>query len=306
MATLEQVRPTDLQGDSEPLDTDAEPLDSDAEALFREAKQRERRRRLAWLAALLAVVGVAIAAVARAQSGSGSDAVSPPAQPAAPPQPVAGAGTPLTLPADGTIVLLLDTSGSMLSNDVAPSRFDAAVSALERFIGAVPASTEVGLVAFGGGNAQLSIRPTTDRATLLNTLDQLQPQGGSALGDALVTAVGVARQSLADQGVAPLAGQLPPAAIVLVTDGGQNRGTHTPGQAAAVAKGDAIRVVGITVGTGTGQVSFGSGTRAIHAHIPTDPAAVAAISSATGGESFDATSGAELDAIGQQIASGIG
>ena len=60
-----------------------------------------------------------------------------------------------------TVVLVLDVSGSMESNDVKPSRLAAAQTALHLFLDHVPKKLKVGLVLFAG-EAEVATPPTTD------------------------------------------------------------------------------------------------------------------------------------------------
>jgi len=63
---------------------------------------------------------------------------------------------------NATVVLVLDTSRSMLSTDVAPTRLDAAKAAAQRFLERAPARLRVGLVTFAGDVSVAAI-PTHDR-----------------------------------------------------------------------------------------------------------------------------------------------
>ena len=49
---------------------------------------------------------------------------------------------------NGTVVLVVDVSGSMRANDVEPTRLDAAVSAMRTFLDKLPPQFKVGLVSF--------------------------------------------------------------------------------------------------------------------------------------------------------------
>ncbi|MBD5634132.1 MAG: VWA domain-containing protein, partial [Candidatus Eremiobacteraeota bacterium] len=67
-----------------------------------------------------------------------------------------------TVPAkDGVVTICIDTSGSMRSQDVAPTRWDAAIDAARAFVDAVPEGTRVGIVSFSSG-ANLIESPTDD------------------------------------------------------------------------------------------------------------------------------------------------
>ena len=95
-----------------------------------------------------------------------------------------------------TVILVVDTSRSMQARDVAPTRLGAAQEALRTFLSEAPHDLRVGLVVFAG-EAQVATPPTKDHE-LVNTaiadIDQFLVYGGTAIGDALQTAVLLGRQ----------------------------------------------------------------------------------------------------------------
>jgi Ca-activated chloride channel family protein len=140
---------------------------------------------------------------------------------------------------DAAVVLCIDTSGSMAATDITPTRSAASRAAAQTFIAGVPDGTRLGIVAFSSAAFPLGAL-ADDRDTAREELARLpEPNGGTAIGDALVTA----------------ARMLPPngrRAIVLVTDGVNNAGTDPLGAAAAIgAQGISIFTIGIgTNGSG--------------------------------------------------------
>jgi Ca-activated chloride channel family protein len=164
---------------------------------------------------------------------------------------VAFAGPHLGLPVpvrDGSVVLCIDTSGSMASTDIVPTRFAAAQAAARAFIAAAPPGTRIGIVAFSGSAEQISPL-ATDRTQLDAALDQLPaPNDATAIGDALALA----------------ARMLPPKGhrvVVVITDGVNNRGVDPLAQAQLLgARG--IRVFTIGIGTVAGSVIPGTGEQA--------------------------------------------
>jgi Ca-activated chloride channel family protein len=94
-----------------------------------------------------------------------------------------------------TVVLLVDVSGSMRASDVKPTRIGAAQHAMDVFAGKVPKSVKIGLVSFSTGPDVL-VPPTTDRDVLLEGIDLLSPNGGTALGDGLGVAVTVVKSAV--------------------------------------------------------------------------------------------------------------
>src|SRR5205823_1108861 len=70
---------------------------------------------------------------------------------------------------NGTVILVVDVSGSMRANDVEPTRLDAAVSAMRTFLDKLPPQFKVGLVSFSSEPEVLSA-PTRDRQLVREAL----------------------------------------------------------------------------------------------------------------------------------------
>jgi len=206
---------------------------------------------------------------------------------------------------NATVVLVVDVSGSMRANDVEPTRLDAAVAAMQTFLDKLPKQFKVGLVAFSS-EAEPLTQPTTDREQVTQALQYLQPESGTAIGDGLQAGVQMIKTSLARAGVVRVPGQRLPAAIVLLSDGSQNRGVLQPLQAAANAKAAGLRVYTVALGTPGGQVSFGFGLYVNHIPVPPDPPTMRAIATATGGKTFTAQSATSASRIYQSLGSSIG
>ena len=136
---------------------------------------------------------------------------------------------------NGTVVFLVDVSGSMRSSDIAPSRLEAAVNAMKTFVRHLPKSYRVGLVAFSS-QPQVLQTPTTDRRRIFTALGYLEPEAATAIGDGLASAVQLTTSSLRAAGVKRQPGHKLPAAIVLESDGAQNMGTLSPTQGAELAR----------------------------------------------------------------------
>ena len=87
----------------------------------------------------------------------------------------------------------------------------------------------------------------TDRSILSEGIDLLTPEAGTAIGDGIALAVQVAKQAV---GSAPRGRDgKRPAAIVLLSDGAQTRGTLAPLQGADRARDAGIRVFTVALGT---------------------------------------------------------
>jgi Ca-activated chloride channel family protein len=206
---------------------------------------------------------------------------------------------------NATVVLVVDVSGSMRANDVEPTRLDAAVGAMRTFLDKLPKQFKVGLVAFSSEPEVLS-PPTSDRVAVRDALGYLEPEAGTAIGDGLQTGVKLITTSLARDGVIHKPGKDLPAAIVLLSDGAQNRGILQPLQAAANAKAAGIRVYTVALGTPGGQVSFGFGLYVNHIPVPPDPPTMRAIARATGGTMYTAQTSSGVSKIYKTLGSSLG
>jgi Ca-activated chloride channel homolog len=216
----------------------------------------------------------------------------------------------ISKPADqATVVLLVDVSGSMRAADVKPSRLGAAQEAMQKFIARVPKRVKVGLVSFSTGPNELVI-PTTDRAVLGEGIDLLSPEAGTAIGDGLALAVQVAKQSV---GAAPRGRDgKRPAAIILLSDGAQTRGTLAPLQGADRARDAGIRVYTVALGTDHGSLGIGpfggyglGGGFGRRFPVRPDPVTLAAISRETGGKTYRAESAQKVNDVYKELGSSV-
>ncbi len=206
---------------------------------------------------------------------------------------------------NATVVLLVDVSGSMRASDVKPTRVGAAIAAMGTFLTRLPSSVKVGLIAFSD-SSQVVSAPTHNRRLLGAGLSALGAEAGTALGDGLEAAISVTERSLKRDGVRRHPGRYLPAEIVLLSDGAQNDGIHTPLQAAKLAKTDGIRVDGVALGTESGAIDFGMGRYVETEPVPPDPAVIRAIASTTGGSAFTARNATGLSRIYRSLGSSIG
>lgn len=144
------------------------------------------------------------------------------------------------------VVLTVDISRSMQATDVQPSRFEAARAALRTFIRELPEGTRVALVTFSR-DAQLVVPLTTDRGRLLEAVDFLDLNLGTAIGDAILESI-AALPPLSERADAPDPKSL--ATIILLTDGRSLAGVD-PVEAAQEAARLQIRVHAIGIGRTT-------------------------------------------------------
>ena len=144
----------------------------------------------------------------------------------------------------GSVVLCVDTSGSMTAADVAPTRAQAALAAMKAFLDRAPAQTAIGVISFAT-DAQVLTQPTRDRDQIQNALDAIPaPNGATAIGDALA----LARRILPATGAR---------AVVLITDGENNAGSDPMDAARALG---AAHIPLYTIGIGTNSGALIPGT----------------------------------------------
>jgi len=137
-------------------------------------------------------------------------------------------------------VLVIDASGSMLADDYEPDRLEAAKLAANAFIDSLPGNSRAGLVSFAGISFVKSI-VTDDVTTLKRSVDSINVEsvGGTAIGDAIVTASNLLAQSEN------------PKNIILLTDGQSNVGISVE-EAIAYANSEGIRIDTVGIGTEAG------------------------------------------------------
>ena len=165
----------------------------------------------------------------------------------------------VAVPSNATSILLaIDVSLSMCSNDVAPNRLTAARAAARKFVQSQDKDTRIGLVAFSGVSGLL-VEPTTDQQTLLTAIDSLKTARGTAIGLAILTAIDAIAEfnpnvppTGVELGAAGTPGAYEPDTIVVLTDGANTQGVD-PVTAAEQAAGRHLRIY--TIGFGTTQPS---------------------------------------------------
>jgi Ca-activated chloride channel family protein len=221
-----------------------------------------------------------------------------------------------------TVMLVMDTSGSMNATDVAPSRLIAAEQAAAMFVGELPDKFRVGVVAFSG-TAQTLARPTTDRAAVEDALASLHAEGPTAMGDAIERALearqppppvaaptttgGTAPQPPPPTTIPDLSKQ-PPTVILLLSDGSNTQGRTQPLDAARHARQLNVPVFTISLGTDTGMVDVPDESTGQLRRIPVPPDkfTLRRVAEATGGRFFTAPTSNDLKSIYHDLGSKIG
>ena len=193
-----------------------------------------------------------------------------------------------------TVVLAIDSSASMLSEDVDPTRFEAAQSAIRTFLDDLPEQYRVGMVTFAA-EVQVVAPVTRDRRLVEDALDLLFPLRGTAIGDAVARSAELARDAVGPQPETRLIGfaaQAPrpssPAAVLFLSDGHQTAGVLHPLDGAARATELGIPIYTIALGTLGGVVEFGTGFYRRAIPVPPDRETLRVIAQETGGRYYAA------------------
>ncbi len=192
-----------------------------------------------------------------------------------------------------TVMLAIDTSKSMLSTDLQPTRLAAGVEAAKRFLDAAPKDTAVGFVTFDAG-AQVRVSPTTDHQEVLDALGKLTNHEGTAIGDAIQSSL-QAIQASGALANAPAAGGQSSARILLMTDGENTTGAD-PLDAARRAQQMRVPVYTVLLGTDASTPKAGQLG-------PVE--SLTAIANQTGGVFTQSTTSADLSQIYKDIGSSL-
>jgi Ca-activated chloride channel family protein len=202
---------------------------------------------------------------------------------------------------DATVVLTMDSSASMTATDVAPTRLDAAKSAASSFLDKLPDRFRVGLVSFSS-SVQVLEEPTDDRSAVRTSIDGLEGDVGTALGDAIVTSVGLAPDPEEQD---KLSGGKPLFAVLLLSDGANSTGSE-PLNILDQAKRAGVPIYTIALGTdaGTVEITNDLGETETFA-VPPDRETLRQVAEETGGRFFEAPTNADLQAVYEEIGSQV-
>lgn len=137
------------------------------------------------------------------------------------------------------IILAMDISESMKTEDLKPNRLDAAKEVALEFLKGRK-NDKIGLIVFAG--EAITISPLTSDYSLLEYYIQriswhVVSSTGTAIGDALATAINRLRDTPGES-----------KAIILLSDGDNTSGNLSPSSASDLAKSFGIRVYTIAIG----------------------------------------------------------
>ena len=225
---------------------------------------------------------------------------------------------------DATLILAIDSSGSMFAEDVKPTRLEAAQTAVSTFVDGLPEKFRVGIVTFSG-EAQVVTPVTSDRELVrsgVEALSYLYPGRGTAIGDAVARSIELG-QGATDGGrqVDPDAvlasvrtvaedegpdSDDPLVAILLLSDGAQTAGVLGPLDGAEQARAAGIPVYTVALGTPEGYIERDLGLGQVFRRpVPPDPVTLSQIAEVTGGVFYDAFDAQALKAAYADLGSRV-
>ncbi len=145
-------------------------------------------------------------------------------------------------------VIAIDTSSSMTSEDIPPTRLDSAKNDAILFIDALESETKIGVLTFSGV-ALIQTVPITDRDRVKEIIEGLEPiqAGGTDIPGAIITATNLLLDNEKGR------------AIVMITDGSSTIETFLDASmqhAVAYAQEYHVTIHTIGIGTNTGPVGY--------------------------------------------------
>jgi Ca-activated chloride channel family protein len=218
---------------------------------------------------------------------------------------------------EGTVILALDVSGSMLAEDMKPNRIEAAKAAARAFVDKQSASVRIGVVSFSG-DASIVQSPTTDKSLVVAAINRLRAQRATAIGRAILISLDAIFEGSEDDlpssilqqqtpGASPLPtatpfpsylqGQHAAASIVLLSDG-QNNQFPPPLDVVDQATQRGVRIFTIGVGSAGGTIVRLQG-RAVRTAL--DEVTLKRIAELTDGEYFNASTEKDLRAVYENL-----
>jgi Ca-activated chloride channel family protein len=222
---------------------------------------------------------------------------------------------------EGTVILAIDVSGSMLAEDMKPNRMEAAKAAARAFVDKQSESVKIGVVSFSG-DASIVQSPTTDKTLVIAAINRLRPQRATAIGRAILVSLDAIAESQGSEADLPssilqnpgqpdasvrprpsatippyLKGQHASASIVLMSDG-QNNQFPAPLDVVDQATSRGVRIYTIGLGSAAGTIVRLQG-RAVRTAL--DEATLKKIAEVTDGQYFNANTEADLRTVYENL-----
>uniref|UniRef100_UPI003CCBB891 VWA domain-containing protein n=1 Tax=Tessaracoccus bendigoensis TaxID=72764 RepID=UPI003CCBB891 len=196
-----------------------------------------------------------------------------------------------------SVIVAIDVSWSMEAEDVSPNRLKAAQASANEFVNSLPERFNVGLVTFAG-TADIVVPPTVDRGAVVRAIDALELAPSTAVGEGVYRSLDALKLVPPDPDDPDA---VPPAAIVLLSDGATNIGRSSAG-AAQTAKDQGVPVYTIAFGTDDGYV-VQDGQRQ---RVSVDHYELSEIARISGGKKYSAESSGQLAEVYESIRESVG
>ena len=221
---------------------------------------------------------------------------------------------------EGTVILAIDVSGSMLAEDMKPNRMEAAKAAARAFVEKQSESVKIGVVSFSG-DASIVQSPTTDKTLVIAAINRLRPQRATAIGRAILVSLDAINESMGSEEDLPssilqqgqpgasatprpratapayLEGQHSSGSIVLMSDG-QNNQFPPPLDVIDQAVSRGVRVYTIGLGSAAGAIVRLQG-RAVRTAL--DETTLKKIAEVTDAQYFNANTEADLRTVYENL-----
>jgi len=229
----------------------------------------------------------------------------------------------VTLPTQKqTIIMALDSSGSMRAKDVEPSRLVAMQNAAKQFVAEASPRTKIDIVTFAA-TATLVQPPTDDREAVIAAIDRIQLQRATATGSGLIVSlatifpdagfdvstavfgrdaprsgpIGEAKKDPKKDFKPAEPGSYSGAVVILLSDGQRTTGPD-PIEIAKLAADRGVRVYTVGFGTTSGEII---GFEGWSFRVRLDEETLKTVALMTRGEYFYAGTAADLKKVYQTL-----
>ena len=202
-----------------------------------------------------------------------------------------------------TLILAMDTSASMTADDIDPTRLAVARAAARTLLESLPDQSRVGVVGFAQYAATIS-PVLSDKDAVLEAIDNVRPEGGTALGEAIDQSLEMGHAATGNAKASKENG--PPFAIIVLSDGASTTG-RDPVNAAQRAKEAGIPVYTVALGTDSGTVEVTDEFGQTHiVPVPPDKETLRTIAETTGGKTYEAPTEEQLRSVYEEVATRVG
>jgi Ca-activated chloride channel homolog len=186
------------------------------------------------------------------------------------------------------VVLVIDSSGSMLAQDFKPNRIESAKKSAIKFIEELETKDNVGVVSFSDSTRIVSFL-TNDKKKVIDKINSIKSRGGTAIGDGLAMGIDMVISILNKKKL-----------VIFLSDGKQTTGQISIND--AILYGNSENVVVYTIGVGSNEnVVLGYDWYGRPQYAELDESSLKMIAENTNGEYFRATDSISLNEIYKKL-----